>query len=97
MQFLMEMEITMPPDDGSEERKDLIRRERARATEINDAGHWKHTWIVPGRQARIIVWEVEDARQLHELFSSQPAHHWTDVVVRPLIERPTDDLITIAD
>ena len=97
MQFLMDLEITLPPDDGSEQRKDLVRRERARATEISSAGHWRYTWIVPGRRARIVVWEVEDAKQLHELYTSQPASPWTDVLVRPLVERPTNDLITTTD
>ena len=94
MQFLVEFEITLPPDDGSPERQELLKRERARATEIAAQGHFKHIWIIPGRRARISVWEVEDAKQLHDLHASLPASYWTDVKVRPLVERPTDDLIT---
>jgi muconolactone D-isomerase len=96
MQFLVEHEITLPPDDGSEARADLVRRERARAAEIVGNGHIRHVWIVPGRRARISVWEAQDAAHLHALMSSLPASYWSDARVRPLVERPIDDLVTTA-
>ena len=95
MLFLMEFEIELPLDDGSEARAELIRRERERAREIGAAGHFKYIWIVPGRRARIAVWEANDAAHLHQLFTSLPAHYWSNVIrLVPIVPCDTNDLIT---
>ncbi len=86
MDFLVEMEIGMPPDLDAEMVADLTRRERARAAEISAAGNFfREVWIVPGERSRIMICTAPDAASLHETFVSLPAFPWSKFKVTPLI------------
>src|SRR5580692_10419670 len=87
MDFLVEIEIGLPPDYDPKLLPDLLKRERTRAAEIAASGDFfKKVWIVPCQRARIMICSVADAQELHETISSLPAVKWNEYQVTPLIE-----------
>jgi muconolactone delta-isomerase len=86
MEFLVEMEIGVPPDYDPELLADLLKRERVRAAEIASGDFFKMVWIVPGQRARIMICSAADARELHDTISSLPAAKWNRYHVTPVIE-----------
>jgi muconolactone D-isomerase len=85
--FLVEMQIGIPPDLDPALVADLIQRERSRAAEISAEGQFfRQVWIVPGERARILICTAADAAELHEKFQSLPAFIWSKFKVTPLIE-----------
>ncbi|PZU09082.1 muconolactone Delta-isomerase [Sphingomonas sp.] len=86
MDFMVEMEIGVPPDLDAETLADLTRRERERAVEIFEAGDFfQQVWVVPGQRSRIMICSAADAKELHETFQSLPAFPWCRFKVSPLI------------
>jgi muconolactone D-isomerase len=97
MDFLVDIEICMPPDYDPDSLVDLLKRERARAAEIADSGFFKMVWIVPGQRARIMVCSATDARDLHDTINSLPAVRWNRYQVTPLIECEVGSPICISN
>ena len=87
MEFLVEIESFLPPDDARGERQRLLQLERARAAELSAAGIIKANWKIPASKRRITLWEAPDATALHSLIMSLPTIEWADVNVRPLVPR----------
>ena len=87
MEFLVEIESSLPPEDGSGWRQRLLDQERARAEELSRDGFIKANWIIPGRKGRVTLWNVESVAQLHSLLMSIKTIEWADVKIRPLISR----------
>jgi muconolactone delta-isomerase len=87
MDFLVEMQMCVPPDYDPELLADLTRRERARAAEIAaSSSFFKEVWIVPCQRARILICAAADATELHEVFTSLPAMKWSEFQVTPLLK-----------
>lgn len=84
MEFLVEMQVQLPPDMPTPELDDLRDRERRRARALRAEGVIARVWRVPGRTANVGVWEVADADALHAAISSLPLFPWLDVQVTPL-------------
>lgn len=96
MDFLVDMELCIPPDCDPDVAEDISRRERARAAEILASGNiFKMVWIVPCQRARILVCSAASAAELHQTFSSLPAMPWSKIRVTPLIERDVGSSICI--
>jgi muconolactone D-isomerase len=87
-EFLVEIEVALPPSTPEDERAALQAAEAARGRELRDAGSIVRIWRVPGRRANVGVWQAADASELHELISSLPLFPWMDVRVSPLAEHP---------
>ncbi len=85
-EFLVEIEIELPPSTPDDERAALVAAEAARGRELRDAGSIVRMWRVPGRRANVGIWKAADASELHELVSSLPLFPWMNVQVRPLAD-----------
>lgn len=85
-EFLVEIEIELPPSTPDEERARLYAAEAVRGRELRAAGTIVAIWRVPGRRANVGVWSAADATELHELLSSLPLHPWMNVHVRVLAQ-----------
>jgi len=86
MDFLVEMQLEVPPDYDPVLREDLGKRERARAAEIMASSNFfKWVWIPPGQKARIMICSAVDAVELHETISSLPAMPWAKFEVTSLV------------
>ena len=85
-EFLVEIEIELPPSMPDDERTAMLSAEAERGRELRDAGSIIRMWRVPGRRANVGLWEAADAYELHELLSSLPVFPWMNIQVRPLAE-----------
>jgi len=90
MEFLVEIEVTFPPDGDPRQKAELIAAEGKRARELAVAGIVRRLWRQPGRWANFGIWEAPDATALHEAISSLPFYPWLKVVVKPLAAHPSD-------
>jgi muconolactone D-isomerase len=90
MDFLVEIEVHLPPETSPDRKAALITAEAARARELAARGTIYRLWRVPGRWATVGIWCADDATELHEAISSLPLYAWLEVGVTPLAEHPND-------
>jgi muconolactone D-isomerase len=91
MEFLVEIEIRLPPELDDERRADLLARERDRGSELRSEGAIRRIWRIPGRHANVGVWEAPDATALHDKLSSLPLFPYADIRVTPLARHYLED------
>ncbi len=72
MEFLVEIELSLPPQLGADERSRLTEAEMRRGRELKDAGTIVRMWRVPGRTANVGIWSAPDATALHDAIASRP-------------------------
>lgn len=84
VEFLVEIDIRLPHEFGTEERDELARRESARGAVLADSGAILAIWRVPGRLANRGIWSAPDATALHEAIVSLPMWPFMNVAVTPL-------------
>ena len=87
-EFLVQIEIGLPPSTPDDERATLLAAEAARGRELRDAGSIVRLWRVPGRRANVGIWSAADASELHEAIASLPLFPWMDVRVSALADHP---------
>ena len=90
MEFLVEIEVRLPPDTSPDRKAKLVAAEVARAKELSVTGTIYRLWRVPGRWANVGIWCAEDATELHDAISSLPLYPWLEVDVTPLANHPSD-------
>lgn len=90
MEFLVRFETVIPAAMPMAERESLRSQERARASELREAGILIRLWRVPGRRAVIGLWEADDATALHGALASLPTFPWIDAIVEPLATHPQE-------
>lgn len=83
-EFLVQMQVNIPPDMPEEQQSDLRAREKQRGLQLREEGTIQRVWRVPGRIANIAYWEAPDATALHDKIASLPMFPWLDVQVTPL-------------
>jgi muconolactone D-isomerase len=83
-EFLVQMQVNIPPDMPGGQQDDLRAREKERGLQLRAEGTIRRVWRVPGRVANIGYWEAPDATVLHEKIASLPMFPWLDVQVTPL-------------
>jgi muconolactone D-isomerase len=84
VEFLLEIEVRLPPSMEDAERARLIEAERVRGRELAAEGVIRAIWRVPGRFANRAIWSADDATELHDAIQSLPLWPYIDVVVTPL-------------
>jgi muconolactone D-isomerase len=84
MEFLVEIDISLPPDLDAGQRAALLEAESARGGELADAGMIRAVWRVPGRFANRAIWSAQDATALHAALTSLPLWPYMDVHVTAL-------------
>jgi muconolactone D-isomerase len=90
MEFLVRIEVHLPPEMPSDERQSLIDAERRRGRELQEAGMLHRIWRVPGRWANVAIYRAPDATNLHEALSSLPLWPWMTVSVEALAVHPLE-------
>lgn len=90
MEFLVAIDVRLPPDTDPARKAELVAAEAIRAKELSAVGTITRLWRIPGRWANVGIWRAEDATQLHEAISSLPLYPWLDVDVTPLAQHPSD-------
>ena len=90
MEFLVEIEISWPPDGDAAQRSRLVEAETRRSAELAEAGRLLRLWREPGRWANVGLWSAADATELHEALSSLPLFPWMHIRVRALARHPSD-------
>ena len=90
MEFLVRIEVDLPPDLGDERLGALIAAERERGRELVEAGHIVRIWRLPGGVRNVGVWRAGDATELHELLMSLPTRPWFRTTVEALAVHPLE-------
>jgi muconolactone D-isomerase len=90
MDFLVKIDVRLPPDTDAARKADLIAAEAIRARELAAEGTISRLWRVPGRWSNVGIWRADDATELHEAISSLPFYPWLEVEVTPLARHPND-------
>lgn len=90
MDFLVAIDVNLPPDFDAGRRSDLVAAEAARARELAAAGTISRLWRVPGRWSNVGIWCAADATELHDALCSLPLYAWLDIDVTPLASHPSD-------
>jgi muconolactone D-isomerase len=90
-EFLVEIDVRMPPELSEARRAQLLDAERVRGAELIAAGVLREIWRIPGRAANVGVWRAEDATALDAAIASLPCHPWMDVRVTALAVHPLQE------
>ena len=90
MEFLVHIEVDLPPDFPTEEGASLRAAEAERGRQLIADGRLVRIWRTPGRRANVSLYDVRDATELHELLSSLPLWPWMDIRVEPLAMHPLE-------
>jgi muconolactone D-isomerase len=88
MEFLVQIDVDLPPTLPEAERTALIEAERRRGRELVDSGAIRMIWRIPGGMRNVGIWEAPDATELHDLLSSLPLYPWFSAEVTALAEHP---------
>lgn len=84
MEFLVQIQVSLPPSLAEEQRARLMEAEMRRGRELRDAGAIVRMWRIPGRTANVGVWEAPDATALHDAIASLPMFPYLLADVTPL-------------
>ena len=90
MEFLVRIDVNLPPDMPAEHRQELLASERKRGRELLDRGALTRIWRIPGRFSNYSLYNVADATILHDLLSSLPLWPWTTIHVESLAVHPLE-------
>jgi muconolactone D-isomerase len=90
VEFLVVIEVRLPPDLPEERRQELLDSEAERGGQLIASGALKRIWRLPGQHANISLYSCEDATELHQLLSSLPLFPWFHVDVHPLAVHPLE-------
>jgi muconolactone D-isomerase len=90
MEFLVAIEVRLPPDMPADRRTALLAAELERGIELRRAGAIVRIWRIPGALRNVGVWRADDATELHELISSLPAFPYVTASVTPLAVHPVE-------
>jgi len=84
MEFLVHIQVNLPPEMSAEDAAALFAEEGARGRELKQAGTIARMWRIPGRIANVGIWHAETVDDLHQAIASLPAFRWLDVQVTVL-------------
>ena len=90
MNFLVNIEVSLPVEMPMDTRQEILAREAARSAELAQDGLLRHIWRIPGRFATWSLWSAPDATALHDGLTSLPLWPYMDVTVHPLADHPGD-------
>jgi muconolactone D-isomerase len=85
MQFLVQIDVKLPPGTPRPERERLVAAELARGRELFKAGVISDIWGVAGGLRNVGVWEAADEAELDRVLASLPLSEWLTAEVTPLI------------
>jgi len=91
MQFMVNIEVTVPADLPQTQKDDLRRRETDRALELMKANKLRRIWRIVGQVANFSVWEADSLEELHASLGSLPLYPYMKVTVTPVIQHPATE------
>jgi muconolactone D-isomerase len=90
MEFLVNMNVTLPSGMPSDRRQELYAAEAVQAASLAAAGRLVRLWRIPGRTANWGLWLAADATELHDALTSLPLWPYMHIEVVPLARHPND-------
>jgi muconolactone D-isomerase len=90
MEFLVSIEVRLPPDMDPAARETVLAGETTRGQELMKAGVIVRIWRVPGRLANVAIWQAANATELHELLTSLPVWPYAQIEVTALATHPLE-------
>ena len=87
MEFLVNMNVTLPSGMPSDRRQELYAAEAVQAASLAAAGRLVRLWRIPGRTANWGLWLAADAT---EALTSLPLWPYMHIEVVPLAKHPND-------
>jgi muconolactone D-isomerase len=90
MEFLVRIEVSLPPDMPMEQREELLAAELACGKHLVRRGVIRRIWRIPGGLRNVGIWESPDATHLHEAISTLPLFAWMQADVLALAQHPLD-------
>jgi muconolactone D-isomerase len=90
VEFLVRIEVDLPPDMEGERLAALVDAERVRGRELVAEGRIVRIWRLPGGLRNVGVWSAADATELHELLMSLPTRPWFRATVEALAVHPLE-------
>jgi muconolactone D-isomerase len=84
VEFLVQIQVTLPPQLPAGERERLMTAEMQRGRELKAAGLIVRMWRIPGRTANAGIWEAPDPTALHAAITSLPMFPYLTADVTPL-------------
>jgi muconolactone D-isomerase len=91
VEFLVRIDVHLPPDMPADERKRLLELELARGRELIAEGTLARIWRIPGRQSNWSLYSAQDASAVHAAVTSLPLWPYMDVRVEPLAAHPLEE------
>ncbi|HEV7977741.1 muconolactone Delta-isomerase family protein [Amycolatopsis sp.] len=88
MDFLVRIEVSLPPELAEAERATLLRREAERGRVLRDSGTLRQIWRIPGRLANVGIWSASTPDELHDALTSLPVWSYADISVTALATHP---------
>jgi muconolactone D-isomerase len=89
-EFLVHIDVHLPPDMDPARRAELLAAERARGLELIEQGLLVRIWRVPGRLANVSLYRAADATEVHAAVTSLPLWPWFDARVEALAVHPLE-------
>jgi muconolactone D-isomerase len=90
VEFLVRIEVALPPDMSAERRAELAAAEHERGLELRRRGTIKRIWRIPGGLRNAGIWEAADATELHDAIASLPFYPWIRTEVTALAVHPLE-------
>jgi muconolactone D-isomerase len=90
MEFLVRIDVELPPGMSADQRAELTAAEHSYGLELRRRGTIGRIWRLPGGLRNVGIWEARDATELHEAISALPLYPWLRAEVIPLARHPLD-------
>lgn len=90
MEFLVEIQVSLPPAMAGQEREALLGHEAERGAELKADGTIVRIWRIPGRTANVGIWAAPTADEIHDAISSLPLFPYIDARVTALATHDLD-------
>lgn len=91
MLFMLNIDVTIPPEMPQAEKDKLRERENARALQLVAEGTMLRIWRVVGRVANFSLWQADSLEALHAAVGSLPMFPYMKIEVTPLINHPVTE------
>ena len=91
MEFLVRIEVILPPELPEPRRAELAAAELAHGRELRRSGAISRIWRLPGGLRNVGIWNADDATALHEQIASLPFFPWIHAEVVALARHPLED------
>jgi muconolactone D-isomerase len=88
--YLIRIDVALPPDMPESELSSLIDAERARGRELRAAGTIERIWRLPGGLRNVAIWRAPDATALHDALCSLPTYRYCTIKVDALATHPLE-------